>query len=146
MAPVCFSHDSQISTEGKPCSRCEFNTFGSKNGDSQAKACKESVLLFLLRKDNIIPLVVRVPVSSKVLFQKFTTRLCSALTPISSVVTRITLEKATSKEGKPYAKYVFEVMESLSTEDAAKAKAFGQKFMETLNINEQPEILEMEVA
>ncbi|MDR0220765.1 MAG: hypothetical protein LBI54_05095, partial [Lachnospiraceae bacterium] len=83
MAPVCFSHDSQTSTEGKACPRCEFNTFGSKNGESQAKACKESVLLFLLRPDSIIPLIVRVPVSSKVLFQKYTTRLCSALTPIS---------------------------------------------------------------
>jgi hypothetical protein len=141
-APNCFSHDSLISIDGRPCSRCEFNTFGSKDGESGAKACKESVLLFLLRPDNIIPLIVRVPVSSKILFQKFATRLCSSLTPIHSIVTKITLEKATSKEGKPYAKYVFEAADALSAGEAASAKAFGQRFMEIINTADQTEVME----
>lgn len=63
------------------------------------KACKESVLLFLLRPNTILPLLVRVPVTSKARFLRYTTRLAGALTPINGVVTRITLEQATSKGG-----------------------------------------------
>lgn len=51
--PVCLSQNSIISEDGKACAHCPFNTFGSKDGESNAKACKESVLIFLLRPNNI---------------------------------------------------------------------------------------------
>jgi len=131
--PVCYSRDSLVSHEGKPCSRCQFNDYGSKDGDSNAKACKESVELFLLRPDNILPLIVRIPVSSKLLFLKYTTRLVSTLTPVCGVVTKITLEKATNKTGQPYALYNFEAVSTLTSEETTTARAFGQKFMEILS-------------
>ena len=142
--PVCFSRDSVIShPDGKACARCMYNEFGSKdNGDSNGKACKESVVIFLLRPDNIMPIIVRVPVSSKVIFQKYMTRLVGRMIPLSGVVTKITLEKATNKTGQPYALYNFEAMGTLSAEEAATAKAFGQKFMEVLNAADVPEIAE----
>ena len=131
--PLCFSRNSLTSyPEGKACAHCVFNTFGSKNGDSNAKACKESVSIFLLRPDNILPVIVRVPVSSKLTFMKYATRLIGSLTPISGVVTKITLEKKTSKTGQPYAAYHFEAVDVLGAEEAASAKAFGLKFMEVL--------------
>ena len=131
--PVCMSQNSIISHDGKSCAMCPYNDFGSKDGDSNAKACKESVLLFLLRPNSIIPLLVRVPVTSKPRFLKYSTRLLSTLTPISSVVTKITLEKATSKQGKPYALFNFQTVSKLSPEEAAQAKMFGQQFMEIVN-------------
>lgn len=134
--PVCYSKDSLISTEGKSCAHCPFNDFGSKDGETNAKACKESVELFLLRPDNIMPVIVRIPVSSKRIFQRYMTRLISRMIPISGVVTKITLEKATSKTGQPYAQYHFEAVETLTSEDAANAKAFGKKFMEILDASD----------
>ncbi|MCL2187958.1 MAG: hypothetical protein FWB87_04260 [Defluviitaleaceae bacterium] len=132
--PVCYSRDSIVSHDGKPCSQCVYNDFGTKNGgETQAKACKESVEIFLLRPDNILPLIVRVPVSSKMLFLKYTTRLVSNLTPISGVVTKIALEKATNRTGQPYALYNFEAIKALTQEEATTAKAFGQRFMDILN-------------
>ena len=131
--PVCLSQNSIISHDGKACARCPYNDFGSKDGESNAKACKESVLLFLLRPNNIIPLLVRVPVTSKPRFLKYSTRLLSTLTPISSVVTQITLEKATSKQGKPYALFNFEAVGTLTPEEAARAREFGSQFMEIVN-------------
>ena len=131
--PVCMSQNSIISYDGKACAHCPYNDFGSKDGESNAKACKESVLLFLLRPNSIIPLLVRVPVTSKPRFLKYSTRLLSTLTPISSVVTKITLEKATSKAGKPFALFNFEAVGALSPEEAAQARAFGQQFMEIVN-------------
>jgi len=131
--PVCMSQNSIISENGQACAQCPFNTFGSKDGESNAKACKESVLLFLLRPNNIIPLLVRVPVTSKPRFLKYATRLLSNLTPISSVVTKITLEKATSKQGKPYALFNFEAVDTLGQKEAVHAKAYAQQFMEIVN-------------
>ena len=131
--PVCMSQNSIISFDGKACAHCPYNDFGSKDGESNAKACKESVLLFLLRPDNIIPLLVRVPVTSKPRFLKYSTRLLSTLRPINSIVTRITLEKATSKQGKPYALFNFEAVSVLTPEEAANAKTYAQQFMEIVN-------------
>ena len=131
--PVCLSQNSIISHDGKACALCPYNEFGSKDGSSNAKACKESVLLFLLRPNSIIPLLVRVPVTSKPRFLKYSTRLLSTLTPISSVVTKITLEKATSKGGKPYALFNFEAVSTLTPEEADHARTYAKQFMEIVN-------------
>ena len=131
--PVCYSKDSLISCEGKPCSHCQFNTFGSKDGESNAKACKESVVLFFLRPDSIMPVIVRIPVSSKLIFQRYMTRLIGKMIPIFGVVTKITLKKTTNKTGQPYSLYNFEAVNTLTPEETAHARAFGQKFMETVN-------------
>ena len=136
MPPTCLSKDSLISEDGKACAHCPFNAFGSKDGESNAKACKESVLLFLLRPGSVFPLLVRVPVTSKKLFLKYTTRLVSRLTPLSSVVTKITLEKATSREGKPYALFHFDAVEVLGSEEAEKVREFGRQFMDIVNAAE----------
>ena len=142
--PTCMSVDSIVSSDGKACSRCPFNTFGSKDGESGAKACKESVLLFLLRPNNILPLLVRVPVTSKMRFLKYTTRLAGTLTPVNSVVTRITLERATSKGGKPYALFNFEAAAALTPEEISGAKNYAKQFTELLNAAEM--VPEMQVA
>ena len=134
--PKCMSANSIISADGKACAHCVYNDFGSKDGDSNAKACKESVLLFLLRPDNILPLLVRVPVTSKARFLKYTARLAGSLTPISGVVTKITLERATSKGGKPYALFRFEAVSKLSPDEAAKARSYARQFREIVNTAE----------
>ena len=82
--PDCMSQNSIISYDGKACAHCPYNDFGSKDGESGAKACKESVLIFLLRPRSILPLLVRVPVTSKARFLKYTARLVGTLHPINS--------------------------------------------------------------
>lgn len=134
--PTCYSTNSIISTDGKNCSTCPFNTFGSRNGDSMAKACKESVVLLMLRPGNIMPLAVRIPVSSKLIFQRYVTRLVGKMLPLSGVVTRITLDKTTNKSGQPYSIYNFEVVDVLPADEAAKAKAFGEGFMAIMDSND----------
>lgn len=137
--PTCYSSDSLISFEGKACSPCIYNEFGSKEGDSPGKACKEQVVLYLLRPDNIMPVIVRIPASSKFIFQRYMTRLIGRLIPLYGAVTKITLEKATSKTGQAYAQFNFEAVKLLSPEETANAKAFGNKFMEILNAADNAE-------
>jgi len=132
--PVCYSQDSVVSSDGKPCHGCMYNEFGTAdNGDGAGKACKEMVEIVLLRPDNIMPVIVRVPVSSKQTFQKYLMRLVGRMVPLSGVVTKITLEKAVNGTGQPYSLYNFEAVNQLSSEESATAKAFGQKFSEMLS-------------
>ena len=79
---------------------------------------------------------VRVPVTSKARFLKYTARLAGSLTPISGVVTKITLERATSKGGKPYALFRFEAVSKLSPDEAAKARSYARQFREIVNTAE----------
>ena len=75
--------------------------------------------------------------------KEISARLLSTLTPISGVVTRITLEKATSKAGKPYALFNFQVVNTLGPEEADRARVFAQQFMEIVNTDELvPELSE----
>ena len=142
--PDCMSQNSIISFDGKACAHCPYNDYGSKDGESGAKACKESVLIFLLRPNSILPLLVRVPVTSKARFLKYTARLVGTLRPINSVVTKITLEKTTSKGGKPYALFNFEVVNVLDLEEAAQARAYAKQFKDVVNAAELvPELSEV---
>ena len=88
-----------------------------------------------------MPLIVRVPVSSKMAFMKYATRLVGSMKPLYGVVTKITLEKSTNKTGQPYAKYNFEAAGNLSPEEAASAKAFGQNFMELVQAADAPTVM-----
>lgn len=131
--PTCYSRDSVTSYEGKLCMYCPYNEFGSKDGESNAKACKEFVEVYLLRPNNIIPVIVRIPVTSKYIFQRYITRLIGKMMPLYGAVTKITLEKATSKGGQSYAQFNFEVVNMLNPEEISLAKTYGQKFSETIN-------------
>ena len=141
--PVCMSQNSIVSHDGKACFSCPYNDFGSKDGESSAKACKESVLLFLLRPGNVLPLLVRVPVTSKPRFLKYTARLAGNLVLVNSVVTKITLEKATSKAGKPYALFNFEAVSILSPQEAEHARAYARQLMDSVSAAElMPDLAE----
>lgn len=131
--PSCYSTDSVISHNGKACADCPFNDFGSRDGDSNAKACKESVMIFLLRPENIMPIIVRVPVTSKLRFQRYVTRLVGRMIPIFGVVTRITLEKTTNRTGQPYSIFNFEAIKELTSDEARSAKLFAEQFMGFVN-------------
>lgn len=131
--PSCYSADSVISHNGKACAFCPFNDYGSKDGDSNAKACKESVMIFLLRPEKIMPIIVRVPVTSKLRFQRYVTRLVGRMISIFGVVTRITLEKTTNRSGQPYSIFNFEAVKELTPDEVRNAKLFAEQFMRFLN-------------
>ena len=53
------------------------------------------------------------------------------------------MEKATSKAGKPYALFNFQVVNTLGPEEADRARVFAQQFMEIVNTDELvPELSE----
>lgn len=64
------------------------------------------------------------------------TRLVGRMIPLSSVVTRITLEKTTNRTGQPYSLFNFEAIKELEPNEADAAKAFAKQFSELMNTPE----------
>ena len=67
-APDCFSIDmvKDIGTfQGHDCLTCPMNQWGSSSrGSGNGKACGERIRLFLLRQDDLFPMIVNVPPTS----------------------------------------------------------------------------------
>lgn len=64
------------------------------------------------------------------------TRLVSQMKPLHGVVTKITLEKATSKEGKPYALYQFDAVHFLDPQESNRVKEFANQFMDMIHASD----------
>ena len=79
---------------GGPCHACPLSKFGSDpREDSNGHACKEKRMLFMLRPDSLMPLVVQAPSTSIRNVFDFTVGLANEEVPFQEVFTTLTLEK-----------------------------------------------------
>lgn len=130
--PQCSSLDcvTGIGTPGGECEKCPLNQFGSaaKPDGSQGagKACKETKLLFLLRDGAHLPDVVACPPASLGPLRKFQLSLGSKGLTYFSVVTRLELEKAQSRDGTAYARVRPSVAGRLDPEAVGSMMAYCQ--------------------
>lgn len=117
--PDCSSADGKMGngTPGIACASCPMNKFGSDSRE-RGKACKEMKLLFLLKPDSLLPIVVVLPPTSLVPFKKYLMRLTSAAVPYSRVETEIKLEKDQNADGIDFAKASFKATQRLDPESA----------------------------
>jgi hypothetical protein len=98
--PDCFSEDGLTGVCGEEsgvnlggaCESCPMAQFGSKAG-RRGQACKQVRLLYLIRPDSMLPIVVSVPPTSLKPLQKYFLRLASRGIRPSAVVTALNLEK-----------------------------------------------------
>jgi hypothetical protein len=72
--PDCYSTDGKVGNgnEGPvspTCADCPMNQFGSKEG-KKGKACKEVQELYLLQKENVLPVVLPLPPTSGAVFKR----------------------------------------------------------------------------
>ena len=85
--------------------QCPFNVFGTAvkqgGGQGRGKACKERILVFLLRAGQSLPDIVSIPASSIRAFLQWRFKL-----PVAyyDCIVRFQLEKATSKDNMAYSK------------------------------------------
>ena len=104
-APECVSDDG-IHGVGDPakacgglCANCALNEWETDIKGGKGKACKEVRLLFLLRQNGLLPVVVSVPPTSLKPVRDYFRRLLTAGKAYHGVVTRLDLEKAQQKGG-----------------------------------------------
>ena len=123
--PDCFSSDGEYGTgdPGGDCFSCPMNQWGSAEKGS-GKACKEKRMLFLLRPNSVLPMVVQAPSTSLQPLKKYLYRLSEHVTPYWLVVTRLGLEKAQSGGGVTYSRIVPTVGSIVPEEQRGRLQAY----------------------
>lgn len=107
--PDCTSVDAVIGVgdPGGECAKCPLAKFGTatKNGKpAKGQACKQMRILWMIRPDSFMPVIISVPPTSLRPFQDYLMRLAGEGMPISTVLTNLKLIK---REGPPaYAEIV----------------------------------------
>ena len=93
---------------GGPCYLCPFSKYGSDpREDSNGQACKEKRMLFLLRPDSLLPLVVQAPSTSIRNVFDYTMGLANEEEVLfHNVYTMLTLEKVNAGGGIDFGKVV----------------------------------------
>ena len=72
---VILHHHAMFGTPGGMCINCTNNKFGS--GENGSKACKNKHQMYLLRENEIFPVILPLPTSSNKEFSKYIKRLLS---------------------------------------------------------------------
>lgn len=131
--PTCQSPDgiTGIGNPGGACALCPMAAWGS--GQNGGQACKSARLLFVMQKDNILPVVVSVPPTSIAPVKKYFMRLASQDVPYHAAITSLALIVAQNKKGLKYSQIVPSLLAPLSPEEAAIVKAYSSTIKGSLN-------------
>lgn len=115
--PDCGSFNG-IKGTGNPgglCKTCPYNQFGS--GEGKAKACKNRIMLYLLREGDIFPSMLSLPTGSRASFTNYIKHLIMKGRRMSGVVTEISLKRATNAAGIAFSQAVFKFVRELDPEE-----------------------------
>lgn len=113
--PDCGSFDGIKGSTGAACATCPYNQYGS--GDGKSKACKNRRMLYLLRENELFPLILNLPTGSLRGFTKYVQSLLSREKRPNQVVTKIALRKASSSSSIEYSQAVFKCVRALTPEE-----------------------------
>ena len=125
--PDCLSIDgiTGVGIPGGKCVNCPKNNFGS--GENGSKACKNKHQMYLLRENEIFPMVLSLPTSSNREFSRYIKRLLSRGKKSDSVVTKFSLKKAVNKTGISYSQVQFSVARELDIKEIELIKNYSEQ-------------------
>ena len=130
--PDCASPDGEIGygNPGGACATCPMAAFGTaRGGEGKGQACRLMRLMFLLRPESLLPMVLVVPPSSLRAVRQYMLRLASGATAYHQVVTGFGLEKTKSETGIVYSRIVPTLKERLSADEAARIAAYREALL-----------------
>jgi len=131
--PQCSSNDSitGVGDPGGSCATCVFAQWGSANGKTAGKrgrgqACKQARMLFVLRENDLIPILINLPPTSVKACHKYFMRLISG-DGIDSyysygVITKISLTKTKNTDGIAYSQAEFQMVRSIDQGEMNKVQ------------------------
>jgi hypothetical protein len=133
--PTCYSDDGKtgLGNPGGKCATCPLNQWGSDRRGGNGKACREMRLLFMIRENTVLPMVVVMPPTSVRPAREYFTRLAMRPLPYWGVMTEIGLEQERSHAGIKYSKASFRMAERLSPDEVARIKAYREALIPTLS-------------
>ena len=130
--PDCSARDGQqgIGDPGGECQRCPLSKFGSappKKGqkESRGQACRQMRMLFVIRPQSLMPLVVVAPPTSLQEIGRYFLRLAGEAVPYYGVISALSLVKDKNKDGTVYSRIVPTMVKRLEKEEVTKIKAYG---------------------
>jgi hypothetical protein len=131
--PDCTSTDgfTGIGDPGGECSKCPNAVFGTSiNPDGSrgtGQACKEIRQLLVLLPGQLLPHILSVPPTSIRNFLQYSMNLVSAGVTYWGVVTKLSLEPATSTAGIDFARISFSLERRLEKEQIAMLEPYHQR-------------------
>lgn len=130
--PDCSALDGRagIGDPGGECAACPLNQFRSavdEHGNpTRGKACKNIHRVYILREEEVFPLLIALPPTSLANFTNYMKRLCSRKpVPFFGCVTKIKLQKATSSTGIVYSQAVFSKVAELNQEETMALRSYA---------------------
>ena len=119
--PDCGSFDGITGSSGQACKTCPYNVFGS--GEGKAKACKNRRMMYLLRENELFPLILNLPTGSLKSFTKYVQSLLSRGKRPHQVVTKISLRKAKNGDSPEFSQAVFKCVRTLAPDEQKNVDA-----------------------
>ena len=116
--PDCGSFDGKtgIGDPGGDCKSCPLNQYETAD-EGKGKACKNRRRIYVLREGEVFPLLLSLPTGSLKEFTNYLKRLLSKGKKSNNVVTRFSLQKATSSGGVVYSQAQFAVDRVLTPDE-----------------------------
>jgi hypothetical protein len=132
--PTCHSNDGRtgVGTPGGECAKCPLNQWGSDRRGGNGKACREMCLIFLLRENTVLPMVVVMPPTSLKPARDYFTKLTMRPLHYFGVMTEIGLAPERSHAGIKYSKATFKMVEVFTPEQVARLKAYREALIPTV--------------
>lgn len=118
--PDCYSSDAitGIGDPGGDCVTCPYAQFKS-DAKGRGQACSQRRLIFMVRENNLLPMVISAPPGSLGNAKKYLTGLSNNSYFKHHVLTRLTLEKDKNEDGIAFARIVFTKADELAEEQKA---------------------------
>lgn len=131
--PDCASRDSKVGVgdPGGVCHKCAFAQFNSappkpgKTEPGRGQACKQMRLLFVIRPNDMLPIVIAVPPTSIKGMRDYFIKLAGAGIPYYQAITRLRLAQDKNADGIQYSLVEPRMAAALSDDEAARIKMFS---------------------
>jgi hypothetical protein len=135
--PDCFSVDTVVGVgdPGVVCARCAYNQFGSaKGGKGAGKACKDVRLLFLLRENDLLPVLLPAPPTSIKAVKDYMMFLSGRGVPYWQAVTKITLEGDQNAAKIDFSKLKLELVGRIDRSQLPGVRKFQTAFKNMISV------------
>lgn len=124
--PDCSSDDgiTGMGCPGGECYKCPFSQWGSSETSGRGQACKQVRLVFVIRPDDLLPIVFALPPTSVKPMKRYLLRLASNSLASYDCVTTFALEKSKSTDGITYSVIAPRMKEILPPDQRERARDF----------------------
>ena len=131
--PACRSMDGKTGVELETgethdCDACPYNQFTEDGG---RKVCTNKRQLYIMREGDLLPVLFALPPSALKAYDSYRVQATLTLrTPMSALLTRITLKSKKSGNGTEYSSPVFTAIGKLPLEESKRMTDFARQIME----------------